>query len=141
MRKRLLLAASVVLSIPLVFVFVRPSVAGQVVCNPLCAPTFDAPSSADNHRGHRKDNDHRGQGLRHANDVAGEHGFEGRDNARLKQDAHRPGGSGVPDPTPVPAPVPVPAPAPTPDPTTTGTTTVTDPTLTSPPTITLSGGL
>ena len=129
MRKRVLLAASVVLSMPLAFVFIGSSVAGRVVCDPLCAPSYDAP---------RKDNNHRGQGLRHANDVAGEHGFKGRDNARLKQDTHRPGGSGVPDPTP--APVPVPVPAPTTTTTTTDTNTVTDPVLNT-GTFPLGGGL
>jgi hypothetical protein len=105
MLKRALLAASAAISIPLIFSGV--SLAQQVVCNPLCSPGYNHSNSAD---------DHRGQGLRHANDVAGKHGFEGRDNARLKQDAHRPGGSGVPDPTPVPPPVPPPVIDPVPPP-------------------------
>jgi hypothetical protein len=103
MLKRVLFAASAAISIPLIFSGV--SLAQQVVCNPLCSPGYNHSNSADNNRG---------QGLRHANDVAGDHGFDGRDNARQKQDAHRPGGSGVPDPTPVPPPVidPVPLPPP-----------------------------
>ena len=94
MCRRILLAVAVVLSGS--SMFVGPSTAQQVVCNPHCSPAYE---------------DHRGQGLRNANDVAGEHGFEGRDNARQKQDAHRPGGSGVPDPNP-PAPPPADVPPP-----------------------------
>jgi hypothetical protein len=97
MLTRVLLAASAALAIP--FIFSGVSLAQQVVCNPLCSPAYNHSRSAD---------DHRGQGLRHANEVAGEHGAEGRDNARRKQDAHRPGGSGVPDPTPVVVVPPVP---------------------------------
>jgi hypothetical protein len=97
MLTRVLLAASAALAIPLIFSGV--SLAQQVVCNPLCSPAYNHSKSAD---------DHRGQGLRHANEVAGEHGAAGRDNARRKQDAHRPGGSGVPDPTPVVVVPPVP---------------------------------
>lgn len=52
--------------------------------------------------------DHPGQGLRRANDAAGQHGFDGRDNARQKQDTHRPGGSGVPAPQTTQTPPPVP---------------------------------
>jgi hypothetical protein len=108
MIKVALVAASAVLSLPLIFSGVGVSVAQQVICNPHCSPTY----------GNSTSDSHRGQGLRHADDVAGEHGFEGRDNARQKQDAHRPGGSGVPAPTPVPVPPPVtpPPPAPTPTP-------------------------
>jgi hypothetical protein len=90
MLKRVLFASSVALAIPLIFSGL--SQAQQVVCNPLCSPAYNHSKSAD---------DHRGQGLRHANEVALTHGAEGRDNARLKQNAHRPGGLGVPDPTPV----------------------------------------
>ena len=93
MYKWKLITASAVLSTPLIFLGV--SVAQQVVCNPLCTPGYNNP---------RVDGSHRGQGLRNANEVAGEHGFEGRDNARQKQDAHRPGGSGVPDSAPPPPP-------------------------------------
>lgn len=52
--------------------------------------------------------DHRGQGLRRANEIAGQHGSQGRDNARQKQDAYRPGGSGVPAPQSTQTPPPVP---------------------------------
>lgn len=52
--------------------------------------------------------EHRGQGLRRANEIAGQHGFQGRDNARQKQDAYRPGGSGVPAPQSTQTPPPVP---------------------------------
>src|SRR5512147_151088 len=116
MIKVALVAASAVLSLPLIVSGVGVSMAQQVICNPHCSPTY----------GNSTSDSHRGQGLRHANDVAGEHGFEGRDNARQKQDAHRPGGSGVPDPAPVPVPVPTPttdpapAPPPSPSPTPTG---------------------
>ena len=106
MIKVALVAASAVLSLPLIVSGVGVSVAQQVICNPHCSPTY----------GNSTSDSHRGQGLRHANDVAGEHGFEGRDNARQKQDAHRPGGSGVPAPTPVPVPPPVTPPTPTTDP-------------------------
>ena len=105
MLKRVLLAASAAISIPLIFSGV--SLAQQVVCNPLCSPGYNHSTSADAHRG---------KGLMNANDVAGDHGFKGRDNARQKQDAHRPGGSGVPDPTPVPPPVIDPVPPPVIDP-------------------------
>lgn len=123
MIKGKLVAASAVLSIPLIVSGV--GVAQQVICNPHCSITY----------GNSTSDDHRGQGLRQANDVAGEHGFEGRDNARLKQDAYRPGGSGVPDPTPPPPP-----PAPTSDPGSTlssGGTLDSGGTLTSPPTCSL----
>jgi hypothetical protein len=101
MCRRTLAAASAVLSIPLLFsgmVLAQQ----QVVCDPVCAPTQTGNSTSDSHRG---------QGLRNANEHAGDHGFQGRDNARVKQDAHRPGGSGVPNPNPVPPP---PAPLPPP---------------------------
>ncbi len=108
MFKRTLIAASAVFSIPLMLSGVCVAQQQQVVCNPLCSPTS----------GNITSDSHRGQGLRHANEVAGEHGYQGRDNARLKQDTHRPGGSGVPDPTPVPVPPPsTEPPAPTPSPT------------------------
>ena len=44
------------------------------------------------------------RGLNRANDVAGEHGQHGRENAAAKQDLHKKGGSGVEVP-PVPPPV------------------------------------
>lgn len=114
MFKRTMVAASAVLSLPLIFSGVGVGVAQNVVCDPHCSPTY----------GNSTSDSHRGQGLRHANDVAGDHGFEGRDNARRKQDAHRPGGSGVPDPTPAPVPVPPPT-----------TTTTTDPAPAPAPTV------
>lgn len=104
MYKWKLVTVSAVLSMPLIISGV--SVAQQVVCNPLCTPGYNKP---------RIDGNHRGQGLTNANEVAGEHGFNGRDNARLKQDAHRPGGSGVSDPAPPPPPPPTP-PSPSLDP-------------------------
>jgi hypothetical protein len=103
MLKRTLIATSAVLSTALILSGV--SVAQQVICNPVCSPT------RSNSPGNSTSDRHRGQGLRNANEVAGDHGFQGRDNARMKQDAHRPGGSGVPDPTPVPVPVPLPPPS------------------------------
>ena len=101
MRRKILAAASAVLSIPLIcsgMVMAQQ----QVVCTPVCAPTHS------NSPGNATSDSHRGQGLRNANEHAGDHGFHGRDNARVKQDLHKPGGSGVPDPTPVPTPVPPP---------------------------------
>src|SRR5512147_3177724 len=114
MIKVAVVAASAVLSLPLIFSGVGVGMAQNVVCDPHCSPTY----------GNSTSDSHRGQGLRHANDVAGDHGFEGRDNARRKQDAHRPGGSGVPDPTPAPVPVPPPT-----------TTTTTDPAPAPAPTV------
>lgn len=105
MKKGKLVAASAVFSIPLIFSGM--AVAQQVICNPHCSPTYGNSTSDD----HRQNEAHRGEGLRNANEVAGEHGFEGRDNARLKQDERRPGGSGIiiePPPPPPPAPVPAP---------------------------------
>jgi hypothetical protein len=70
--------------------------AGAVVCDPLCAPP-KANANGDV------------RGLNRANAVAGE-GHHGRDNAAVKQDLHKPGGSGVvqtPPPVP-PAQVPPP---------------------------------
>jgi len=59
-----------------------------VACNPLCAPALRS-NSGDDHL----------HGLNRANKVAGDldgdHGDRGRDNAERKQDAHKPGGSGV----------------------------------------------
>lgn len=71
--------------------------AGQAaVCDPHCSP------SQSNKGGEVR-------GLNRANEVAGEHGQHGRDNAAEKQDLHKPGGSGVSTPPPVPPP-PVPPP-------------------------------
>lgn len=92
MLKRVLLAASAAISIPLIFSGV--SLAQQVVCNPLCSPAYNNP---------RSDGNHRAQGLTRADDVAGVHGSHGRENAKLK--------SGYVDPTP-PAPTPPPPPTP-----------------------------
>jgi len=71
--------------------------AGQAaVCDPHCSP------SQSNKGGELR-------GLNRANEVAGEHGQHGRDNAAEKQDLHKPGGSGVSTPPPVlPPPVPPP---------------------------------
>jgi len=104
MYKRVLCAAVVALSIPLIFS--GTSWAQQVVCKPDCSPDYSVGKDKD--KGKSYDDHHRGKGLRHANDVAGEHGYRGRDNARWKQDRHRHGGSGVPAPTSVPAPEPDP---------------------------------
>jgi hypothetical protein len=57
--------------------------AGQAaVCDPHCAPTTSNQGGAVT-------------GLNRANEVAGDHGRRGRDNAAAKQDLHKPGGSGV----------------------------------------------
>ncbi len=109
MCRRTLVAASAVLSIPLIFSGMVMA-QQQVVCNPVCAPT------SSHSPGNATSDSHRGQGLMNANERAGDHGAQGRDNARVKQDLHRPGGSGVPDPTPVPPPPVVPPPAPEPPP-------------------------
>ena len=55
----------------------------EVACNPHCAPTVRSNSGGTEH------------GLNRANTVAGDHGDRGRDNAEDKQNAHKPGGSGV----------------------------------------------
>ena len=106
MCKRVLCAAVVALSISLTFS--GASWAQQVVCKPDCSPDYSVGKDKD--KGKHHDN---GKGLNHANQVANGHGDRGRDNARLKQDRHRPGGSGVPAPT-VPGtevpPTPVPEP-------------------------------
>lgn len=77
--------------------------ASQAVCDPHCSPKSNSGGDV--------------RGLNRANDVAGDHGDKGRDNAEAKQDLHKPGGSGVvsapPPPPPVPPP-PDPAPAPPP---------------------------
>src|SRR5690242_14799896 len=71
--------------------------AGQAaVCDPHCAPTTSNQGGAVT-------------GLNRANEVAGDHGQRGRDNAAAKQDLHKPGGSGVSTPPPDPPP-PVPPP-------------------------------
>jgi hypothetical protein len=114
MCRRTLAAASALLSIPLIFSGMVMA-QQQVVCNPVCAPTHS------NSPGNATSDSHRGQGLRNANEHAGDHGFQGRDNARVKQDLHKPGGSGVPDPTPVPPP-PVTDPPPVPPPSGSGCT-------------------
>lgn len=104
MYKRVLCAAVVALSIPLMFSGV--SLAQQVACKPDCSPEH----SMGKDKGKSYDDHNRGKGLRNANHAADGHGDRGRDNARLKQDRHRHGGSGVPDPTPVPPPIVVPPP-------------------------------
>jgi hypothetical protein len=76
--------------------------AGQAaVCDPHCSP------SQSNKGGEVR-------GLNRANEVAGEHGQHGRDNAAEKQDLHKPGGSGVSTPPPVPPPPVLPPPVPPP---------------------------
>jgi len=76
--------------------------AGQAaVCDPHCSP------SQSNKGGELR-------GLNRANEVAGEHGQHGRDNAAAKQDLHKPGGSGVSTPPPVPPPPVLPPPVPPP---------------------------
>jgi len=76
--------------------------AGQAaVCDPHCSP------SQSNKGGEVR-------GLNRANEVAGEHGQHGRDNAAEKQDLHKPGGSGVSTPPPVPPPTVPPPPVPPP---------------------------
>jgi hypothetical protein len=76
--------------------------AGQAaVCDPHCSP------SQSNKGGELR-------GLNRANEVAGEHGQHGRDNAAEKQDLHKPGGSGVSTPPPVPPPPVLPPPVPPP---------------------------
>ncbi len=101
-----IITASIALSIPLA-ISSGVSVAQQVVCDPHCSPAYE---------------DHRGEGLENANTKADVHGYDGRYNAQLKQNEHRPGGSGVDqDPNP-PAPTSTstgdtssaPAPSPTP---------------------------
>ena len=69
--------------------------AGNAECKSLCVLTASSQSSG----GHREGGQ-QGQGLNRANDVGKDHGSGGRDNARQKQDAHRPGGSGVSVPVP-----------------------------------------
>ena len=59
----------------------------QAVCDPHCSPKSNKAGEV--------------RGLNRANSVAGEHGQHGRDNAAAKQDAHKPGGSGVLPPPPV----------------------------------------
>jgi len=76
--------------------------AGQAaVCDPHCSP------SQSNKGGEVR-------GLNRADEVAGEHGQHGRDNAAEKQDLHKPGGSGVSTPPPVPPPPVLPPPVPPP---------------------------
>lgn len=99
MCRRTLAAASAALAIPLIFSGMAMA-QQQVVCTPVCAPTHS------NSPGNATSDSHRGQGLMNANEHAGDHGFQGRDNARVMQDLHKPGGSGVPDPTPLPLPPP-----------------------------------
>ena len=74
---------------------------GAVVCDPHCAPAKSNQGGAVT-------------GLTRANEVAGDHGQQGRDNAAAKQDLHKPGGSGVStppsDPPPPVPPPPVPPP-------------------------------
>jgi len=54
----------------------------EVACNPLCAAQSSNSGGTD-------------KGLNRANQVAVDHGAQGRANAQQKQDAHKPGGSGV----------------------------------------------
>jgi len=97
MCKRVLCAAVVALSISLTFS--GASWAQQVVCKPDCSPDHSVGKDKDKGKGKHHDNHRHGKGLNHANHVADGHGDRGRDNARWKQDRHRPGGSGVPAPT------------------------------------------
>ena len=76
--------------------------AAQAVCDPHCSPKSNKGGDV--------------RGLNRANEVAGEHGQQGRDNAAEKQDLHKPGGSGVVSAPPPPPPVTQPPPAPTPPP-------------------------
>ena len=92
MYKRAFLTAGVVLSTCLSFS--GASGAQQMECKPLCF--FTASSNGSN----RTEGHYQGQGQRRADDVAGDHGSEGRDNARRKQENHRSrGGSGVSEPS------------------------------------------
>ena len=91
---RMFWPAVVTLSTTLILSGLSPVHAAE--CAPHCV--LIAGSNAQGSGG-RSDGDHRGQGLRRANDIAGQQGSEERDNARLKQDAYRPGGSGVPTPS------------------------------------------
>lgn len=54
----------------------------EVTCNPLCAAQSSNSGGTD-------------RGLNRANDVAGDHGTQGRQKAEDQQDANKPGGSGV----------------------------------------------
>ena len=54
-----------------------------VTCNPICAPVTSNGNADGSH------------GLNRANEVAVEHGVQGRTNAQQKQDERKPGGSGV----------------------------------------------
>lgn len=77
--------------------------AAQAVCDPHCSPKSNKGGDV--------------RGLNRANEVAGEHGQHGRDNAAEKQDLHKPGGSpGVVSAPPPPPPVTPPPPVPTPPP-------------------------
>jgi hypothetical protein len=113
MLKQTLIVTSAVLSTALILSGV--SVAQQqVVCNPHCAPT------KSNKGGEVR-------GLQRANDVAGEHGVQGRCNAATRQGVVLDGCG--PAPGGDPAPVPVPTPVPGGGDTTGGTTGGTAPTL------------
>lgn len=68
--------------------------AGGSACSPVCEPAKSSNSGSNL------------QGLNRAIHVAGDHGKQGRDKAVEKQDAHRPGGSGVYTPPPSPSPPP-----------------------------------
>ncbi len=70
----------------------------QAVCDPHCSPKANKGGEV--------------RGLNRANEVAGEHGQHGRDNAAEKQDLHKPGGSGVVSTPPPPPPVTPPPPPP-----------------------------
>jgi len=60
--------------------------AAQAVCDPHCSPKSNSGGEL--------------RGLNRANEAAGQHGQQGRDNAAAKQDLHKPGGSGVNSPLP-----------------------------------------
>lgn len=92
MFKRAVLTAGAVLSTYLIFL--GASEAQQMECKPLCFLTASSNSS------NRTEGDYQEQGRRRADDVAGDHGSEGRGNDRRKQENHRPRGeSGVSGPS------------------------------------------
>jgi hypothetical protein len=92
MFRRAFLTAGVVLSTCLILS--GTSGAQQMECKPLCFLTANSNSS------NRTEGDHQGRGQRRADDVAGDHKSEGRDNDRRKQENHRVrGGSGVSEPS------------------------------------------
>ena len=91
MFKRAFLTAGIVLSTCLTLS--GTSGAQQMECKPLCFLT------ASSNSGIRTEGQ-QGRGERRADDVAGNHGSEGRDNDRRKQENHRfRGGSGISKPS------------------------------------------